>query len=296
MSDKQNLYVPCLWTFSLQEMKTTLDNRRKLTCVYTCVKGCYDGDVISGKKKEKCGYHYLKNKLTFIYLRVPDGFLFADYMKATQAMACIGVALLIVSTLYGLFVNMSSTNLPSSPIVETTALLGGEQLSKTESLTFKWFYCYNKHQFLNRLRRRRLAKTDRWINCESRNFTNLHFLYHSLWLWAGDYSQKELNEGRLQRKRWRILWYEEKNKWKYLHRRRMMMMDDDDDFLCAGLSLFIGCMVWAGYKKKYVPEHTDFISFGYAMIIATIGSVLAVLASVCVAVASRRAGSYQILS
>ncbi|XP_025081621.1 uncharacterized protein LOC112556644 isoform X3 [Pomacea canaliculata] len=131
---------------------------------------------------QTCARGYGRFECTYI-----DHALFDNYMKATQAMACIGVALLIVSTLYGLFVNMSSTNLPSSPIVETTALLGG-------------------------------------------------------------------------------------------------------------LSLFIGCMVWAGYKKKYVPEHTDFISFGYAMIIATIGSVLALLASACVAVASRRAGSYQILS
>lgn len=75
-----------------------------------------------------------------------------------------------------------------------------------------------------------------------------------------------------------------------------MMIDIDDDvfFLCAGVCLFIGCMVWVGYKYKLIPDPPDTeVSLGYAMIMATIGSVLAIQASVCVAVGSRRNGSYQ---
>lgn len=73
-----------------------------------------------------------------------------------------------------------------------------------------------------------------------------------------------------------------------------MMIDDDVFFLCAGVCLFIGCMVWVGYKYKLNPVPPDpEVSLGYAMIMATIGSVLAIQASVCVAVGSRRNGSYQ---
>lgn len=100
-----------------------------------------------------------------------------DYMKATQAMACIGVAILLASTLYGMAVNMECTDSPSSPFVETSAFLGG-------------------------------------------------------------------------------------------------------------LSLFIGCMVWAAYRDKFFIPMLD--SLGYAMILATASSVLAILASFLVAIGSHR--------
>ncbi|XP_025081614.1 uncharacterized protein LOC112556644 isoform X1 [Pomacea canaliculata] len=132
---------------------------------------------------QACARSYGHFECTYI-----DYTSFDQFMKKIQSAACIGVALLIVSTLYGLFVNMSSTDLPSSPIVETTALLGG-------------------------------------------------------------------------------------------------------------ISLLSGCIMWVFYRNLFSAELlSDIVSFGYAMIIATIGSVLALLASACVAVASRRAGSYQILS